>query len=215
MTTKTACVFLVYLAGVRGALLLELLLVVPLTVIVAWSGALFYGIAMSIVGFAIVSIASLNTSFEKYFSVMPIKAWVVLLTEYLYFLTFIAVGTIIAVICAIIAGGGLIVSLNVILFVLGYVLTMFGFIAMLWPIIKSWVFFLLPVPIAQMYLVLGTSRVYEILTAGVSATPIADTDVFGDTPIWLVFIAVSLIIFVGSYFVSLKIEKIQQYNNSA
>ena len=206
MNTKTAGIFLAYLVGTRGVLFLELLLVVPIAVIVAWSGTLFYSIAASIVGFAAVAIMSLNTSFEKYFSVMPIKVRAVLLAEYLYFLVFMAVGTVFAIICAILAGGGLIVSLNVILFVFGYVLTLFGFLAMLWPIIKTWVILLLPVPIAQMYLVLGASRVHEIFTAGVSITPVTDTDVFGATPIWLVFIAVSLAIFIGSYFVTVKIE---------
>jgi len=208
MNTKIAGVFLAYLTGIRGALFLELLLVVPIAVIVAWSGTLFYSIAVSIVGFAAVAIMSLNTSFEKYFSVMPIKVWAVLLAEYLYFLVFMAAGVIFAIICAIVAGGGLIVSLNIMLFVLGYALTVFGFLAMFWPIIRMWAFSVLLLPIAQMYLVLGASRVHEIFTAGVSVTPVADTNVFGATPIWLVFIAVSLAIFIGSYFVTVKVEEL-------
>ena len=201
-------VFRAYLAGTRGALLLELLFTVPLAIFVAWRGSPFFSVVMSIAGFAIVSVASLNTSFEKYFSVMPIKTWAVLLAEYIYFLAFIVAGTILSIICTIIAGNDFISSLNIILFVLGYALTVFGFLAMLWPIIKTWVIFLLPLPIAQMYLVLGTSRVHEIFTAGVSAMPVADTDVFGATPIWLVFIAVSLVVFIGSYFVTVKIEEL-------
>jgi len=208
MNTKITAIFLVYLAGIRGALLMELLIVIPLAIIVAWSsGALFYSVAMSIGGFAAVAIMSLNTSFEKYFSVMPLKTWAVLFAEYFYFLVFIAVGTVFAVASAFIAGGGLTVSLNIILFVLGYVLTVFGFLAMFWPIIRMWAFSVLLLPIAQMYLVLGISQVHEIFTAGVSLTPIAEMDVFGTTPIWLIFIAVSLVIFVGSYFATLRIEK--------
>jgi len=206
MNSKTGGIFLAYLTGIKGVLLFELLLVIPLVIIVAWSGTLFYSIAMSIGGFSTIAIASLNTIFEKYFAVMPIKAWAVLLAEYLYFIIFAAVGVAIAILCAIIVGSGLIVSLNLILFVLGYVLSVFGFIAMFWPIIKGWVMFLVLVPIAQMYLVLGTSRVHDIFLAGISATPVAEIDVFGATPIWLVFIAVSLVIFIGSYFVTLKIE---------
>jgi len=203
----TSGVFRAYLAGTKGALLLELLFVVPLAIFVAWGGSLFFSVAMSIAGFAIISIASLNTCFEKYFSIMPIKAWAALLAEYFFFLVFMAAGTALAIVCVIIAGGNLIFSLNTILFVLGYTVTVFGFVAMFWPIIKTWVIFLTLVPIAQMYLVLGVSRTHDIFSAAVSATPVVETNIFSNTPIWLAFIAVSLVIFVGSYFATLKIER--------
>ena len=202
-------IFRAYLAGTRGAVLAEFIFTVVLVIILAVSGTLFFGITISIAGFTVVCMMSANTCFAKYFAVMPIRPRTIVLAEYVYFLLYMAAGVAMAAVCAIIIGEGFAVSLNIIFFVSGYILTALGFVIPLYPAMKMTWMFLFFVPIVQMYPVLGVSKVHDIFWAAANGTPVAETDIFGSTttPRWLVFIAVSLAVYAGSYFVSVKVRK--------
>ena len=194
-------IFRAYLAGTKGAVLFELFFTIALVFILAFGGTLFFGIVVAITGLVIVCMMSANTCFAKYFSVMPVKPKIIILAEYLYFLLFMAAGVALAAICAIIIGQGFAVSLNIILFVLGYMLTSIGLLIPLYPMMKATWIFLFLTPILQMYLVLGISRVHEIFAAALTATPVGEVQALASVPRWLVFIAVSLAVYVGSYIV--------------
>ena len=201
-------IFRAYLAGTRGAVLFELFFTIALVFMLAFGGVLFFGIVVSIVGLTIVCMMSANTCFSKYFPVMPIKPKTIILAEYLYFLMFMAAGVVLAAICAVIIGEGLIVSINSMLFVLGYMITSIGLLIPLYPKMKNTWIFLFLVPIIQMYLVLGVTKVHDIFLAAVTATPVAEAKFFGSEsgPRWLVFMAVSVAVYVGSYFVTVRVD---------
>jgi len=205
-------VFRAYIAGGRTSLIIGMIFALGISVITAFAGFRFYSLAVPIATVSSMFISGSGTCFAKYFRVMPVRASIKILSDYAYHMILLITGLALAAVVAIIIGDYYLVSFNIILLVLGYALIYQGFYFPLKYRNPHIGIALIVVPVPVLYLVFGGSNVHGIVSSAVSGIPVTEVDIFSNTAHWLVFMAISLAIYIGSYFATVASYKKSRVN---
>ena len=147
---------------------------------------------------------------DKFWRIMPIRQSIIVLSRYLHRLVGLCFGTILAIIVVLINAPGSIVSFNFIAFIFGIFLTQQSLL-----IVAGFLFLnkgsifanlvgivLLILPFSKLYLLFEPSAIHGIISNRIAGVPITSGDIFYQTSRWVMFVAISFVIYVISYFVT-------------
>ena len=145
--------------------------------------------------------------FSKYWRIMPIKPGTVVLAQYTITTIGMVFGTAMAFAIVLIFGRSYFtIYFNSLLFFAGMAITMNS----VCPNYKWRYIMFLPSVIAvvgQLYLVFGVSVMHGIVFDMVDGMQVKDSEIFIDTTRWLIFLVISVIVYIISYHVSLAVYK--------
>ena len=178
---------------------------ISMAIFQAYIGIVFNGIAfMVVMGSAFVFE---KPCFSIYWRVMPVKPGTVVLAQYIITAISIVFGAVMAFAIVLVFGrNDFTVYLNSFLFLTGMVITTNS----VCPNYKMRYIMFLPSAITvvvQLYIVFGVSAIHSVVFDVIDGIQIRDSTVFTDTTRWLVFLVISIVAYIISYFVSLAIYK--------
>jgi len=207
----------IYFVDTLWARLSRVFYLLVMAVLIATSGPSFVAL-FAVMPMGYIVLMGMDMRLERYLHVMPIKPWVIVLARYLHSVTACLIGATMAVSAVFIFGGGCVVLLNFTLLAAGGWLTFSGAVLVFTfsgipkdsvaAVISS---FLILVPFLQLYLVFGPGTINDIIYGRMLGTPITSAYVFTNSARWFVFVAVSIIIYAGSYFMAVYKYKKSDY----
>jgi len=199
-------------AGRIAYLLFIILLVLP------FFGEVSFAALFAAVPTGFIVCLGLETRLDRYFRVMPIKASKIILMRYLLNAAMFLMGTSLAVASVLIFSEDPVVRIHFIMLVFGVFLTVQGISntmgnnfssnQVLMVVIACLLYI---IPFLQMYLVFGFSTVNHIISGRMSGIYITQSDAFADTNKFIVYVAVSIAVYIISYFAALRIYKNTDY----
>jgi len=174
-------------------------------------------IAILPMGFLI--LIGFESRLDRYLRVMPIRSSTIVLAKYIHILVSLLVGVAAVVVLVLIFHNyERVVRLNFIMLVTGSFLVVVGVaeitllfykrnvLRFIWQYALVW-----GVPIVILYLVLGASTIHDIVRGRVQGIPVTSAEVFTNTGTWIVYIAVSVAVFVASYFAAVAAYRKSDY----
>jgi len=212
-------IFCSYLADTRLARTgrLAYLLILIFAIISTGTADFISTIALLPMGFMI--FLGLESRLDRYLRVMPIKSSTIVLAKYIHILASLLVGVVAALVLVLIFHDyDRAVRLHFIMLVTGAFLMCVGVAEItllfhkrnvwwyIWQFVLIW-----SVPVGMLYIVLGAGTIHDIVRRRMQGVPITSAEVFTNTNTWIVYIAVSVAVFVVSYFAALAAYRKSDY----
>jgi len=157
---------------------------------------------------AILPTLGMDSRLNRFLRVMPIRARVVVLAQYLHQVVVFVIGVVLCIGYILIVANKDVVVINFALMCLGVWVGFFAVMALcsyssisknrFVSNVVAWLCLLLP--FLQLYLVFGFDTINTIIHDRASGVPITDSHMFTDTGSWVIYLAISLVLYVGSYF---------------
>jgi len=178
-------------------------------------------IALLAMGFLM--LLNLNYRMRKYFRIMPIRPWVLLLSEYVHVVVCMAVGAVVTISIVLLFSDNVMVKLNFILLLVGMLFIMqavsdaFKHCTLLW---HSWLgvawimLWIAIVPMALLYAVFGFDIVNDIIVERISGVYITSHEIFTNTTRMAWFCLLGFVVYVVSFFASLRFYMSKDYEQA-
>lgn len=156
------------------------------------------------------SVLLMNTSTfgVGYLRIMPVKSWKVVFVPYLYSIVAFVMGLVFAFARILFFGDHGITDINLVLFATGLFMTIYS-VSQIYTYVKSMFIILLALtaPVLQLVIIFGIPEIYEVVRNWIDGTYLMQSDIFYQTTRWLIFLAISIMLYIASYFVAIVVYK--------